>query len=417
MTRLDIQLACKWKSNDDIFQPVGPMRCISSESYICLEQGVPSTQDLNIWQTALLQVYGISTINPVFHRPFQHTGRKAKFTQYHKWWWHQERDTIYKRDNIAGWTIWKTTGGRTRKAQRKYILTFNSTQHLAAGSLVASVQEYNDYVFFQSAGPLISHESNDETTENWALQNFTLPNDGGEHFAQLVREGTATTCGDGSFKNGRSTGGFTSFEGDDLHYQFEGANEVPVHSDDNMAYYGKLGGINGTISVANVICSAFNVTTGKITHGVDNQVTLTNCFGPDKPDTTTPGFNLVKKIRALIRLSGIELVGKKVKAHQDDNKEYDTLDPWAKANIKADKIAKDYLQEIWNKEPIQYKPTQHAGWNVVLNNKVITRKFEKNIILHCTKHNIQQYWLQRFSIPDESARNNIDWYLINNFLF
>ena len=68
--------------------------------------------------------------------------------------------------------------------------------------------------FFQSVRTLLSNESNDETTENWALQIFTLPKDGGEHFAQLVREGMAATCGDGLFKQGRSTGGFTSFEGD-----------------------------------------------------------------------------------------------------------------------------------------------------------------------------------------------------------
>ena len=101
-------------------------------------------------------------------------------------------------------------------------------------------------------------------------------------------------------------------------------------------------------------------------------------------------------------------MGEKVKAHQDDNQEYDTSDLWAKANIKADQIAKDYLQEIMNKEPIKYKPMQHDGWNVILNNKVVKRKFEKNIILHCTKNNIQQYWLRRFSIPAESAQD-IDW--------
>ena len=154
---------------------------------------------------------------------------------------------------------------------------------------------------------------------------------------------------------------FTSFEGDNLQNQFEGVNEVPVHLDDNMAYYGKLGGIDGTISVTKVICKAFNVTSGKVTHGVDNEVALTNCFGPDEPDTSTPGFSLIKKIRALIRSSGTEWVGGKVKAHQDDTQDYDNLDSWAKANIKADKIAKAYLQEIIDKEPAKYKPTKHDG--------------------------------------------------------
>ena len=184
--------------------------------------------------------------------------------------------------------------------------------------------------------------------ENWALQKFTLPEDGGEYFAKLIMEGEATTCGDGSFKHDRSTGGFTSFDEDNLHDQIEGANEVPVHSDDNMAYYGKLGGIDGTISVVNIVCSAFGVTKGTVTHGVDNQAALTNCFGPYEPDTSTPGFGLVKKIRASIRSSGIQWVGKKVKAHQDDTQDYDQLDSWAKANIIANKLAKAHLQNKTN---------------------------------------------------------------------
>ena len=83
--------------------------------------------------------------------------------------------------------------------------------------------------------------------------------------------------------------------------------------------------------------------------------------------------------------------GKKVKAHQDDTQDYDNLDSWAKANIKEDKFAKACLQEIIDKEPAKYKPTKHDGWNIVLNKKVFTRKFEKNIILYCTKDNIRSY--------------------------
>ena len=156
-------------------------------------------------------------MNSVFHRPFRKLGWKATSAQYHKWWWNRESEIIYKRDDIAGWTIWKTTGERTREAQRKFILTPTSTHQVAAGSLVALVTEYDDYIFFQSAGYVLPHELNNKTNENWALQNFTLPEDGGKHFAQLVRDGTATTCGNDSFKRGRSTGGFTSFEGDKLH--------------------------------------------------------------------------------------------------------------------------------------------------------------------------------------------------------
>ena len=148
----------------------------------------------------------------------------------------------------------------------------DNTQHLSINRLVALAKEFVDHVFFQSARTLKANETSNKVDNNWALQKITLLEDGG------IKEGHATTCDDGSFKHGQSTEGFTSFEEDNLQNQFEGANEVPVHLDDNVAYYGELRGIDGTISVRNVICTVFNVMSGKVTHGVDNQVALTNCF-------------------------------------------------------------------------------------------------------------------------------------------
>ena len=73
-----------------------------------------------------------------------------------------------------------------------------------------------------------------------------------------------------------------------------------------MTYYRELGGINGAITVTQRICSLFNIQAGKATHRVNNQAALTNCFGPDKRDASTPGLNLIKKIKLSTQSSTIK---------------------------------------------------------------------------------------------------------------
>ena len=50
----------------------------------------------------------------------------------------------------------------------------------------------------------------------------------------------------------------------------------------------------------------------------------------------------------------------------------------------------------------------HKGWTVQIGNKRITRRFEKQVIYHCTKSTIKKYWCERFDI-DIEHRDSIDW--------
>ena len=111
------------------------------------------------------------------------------------------------------------------------------------------------------------------------------------------------------------TGGFLSFEDDDIQGGIQGATEIPLSEEDSTPYCGKLGGIQVTISATHTICSEHRVTSGIITHGVDNLAALRNCFGEEEPDTTTPCFHMVKRIRTEIKASPFTWIGKKVKAH------------------------------------------------------------------------------------------------------
>ena len=55
------------------------------------------------------------------------------------------------------------------------------------------------------------------------------------------------------------------------------------------------------------------VTLGTITHGVDNNATLRDCFGSEEPDILTPCFHMVKRIQADIKASPFTWIGKKLK--------------------------------------------------------------------------------------------------------
>ena len=147
-------------------------------------------------------------------------------------------------------------------------------------------------------------------------------------------------------KDGRATGGFITFDDNDICNGIQGATEVSLTEEDSTPYSGELGGIQVEISTTHKVCADHGVTSGTITHGVDNNAALANCFSQEEPDTSTPCFHMVKRIRAEIAKSPFTWIGKKFKAHQDNTKNYADLTSWEKANVEADKVAKQHLDRI-----------------------------------------------------------------------
>ena len=195
----------------------------------------------------------------------------------------------------------------------------------------------------------------------------------GSIFVKISKKHEATTCGDGSYKRGQATGGSLSFDKDTMHVGIRVDNELPIDPTDGSAYAGELGGIGGIIAATNVLCRRFQIRKETVTHGVDNDGALSNCFGPYEPTTLTPCFHIVKRVRAEIKKSLIKWVGKKVKAHQDDNEDIKNLDCWAKAYIMADKQAKAHLRRVMRQEILSStKSYQNKEWTAQIGNKQIT---------------------------------------------
>ena len=213
---------------------------------------------------------------------------------------------------------------------------------------IASVLRMDNTAKIISTGTIYTEEPHDNNTKDWAIQYLTLPDNGGAQFAKQVQEHKGQTAGDSSCKDGRATGGFISFTDKDIKGGIKCATEIPLTEDGCTPYSRELGGIQVAIAATHKICDKHGVTTGTVTHGVDNNAALRNCFGQEEPDTSTPCFHMVKRVRAEIKASPFKWIGKKVKAHQDETKDYEQLTSWVKAHVRSNKVAKKHLDQVQN---------------------------------------------------------------------
>ena len=416
-TRSDLQHACgKLLKTAILSNRINDDKTRSGMAYRWPKQGTPTIHDAINWTLAIEETYGVKKEQPIF--PVDLRGRKWKIESHAKqqWVYSQETNVLYRREDKHKWSTWRCSKGRTRRQAH----TFNKTEQFEENLqnvIPASVNKCdNEKVIMISTGryeqtsTTNSRAVNDlEDSSDWLLQRIHIPADGGKKFCEQIKNNEATTCGDGSYKSGKATGGSLSFEKDSMKIGVRIDNEVPIDPEDASAYAGELGGIGGMVVATNALCKKFKVVEGTVTHGVDNDAALSNCFGPYEPTTLTPCFHIVKRIRAAIKMSPIKWIGKKVKAHQDETSNIEQLDCWAKANILADKQAKAHLRRVLrqdNRSSIQQY--ENEGWTVQIGEKRITKKFEKQIIYHCTKEAIKQYWCERFAI-DRDNWDSIDW--------
>ena len=153
---------------------------------------------------------------------------------------------------------------------------------------VASVQQDNFALKLLSTGNIENKTNTENNTIDWGIQYLILPEDGGAWFAEQVKANKSQAAGDGSCKGGWATGGFLLFEDNNIWGGIKGATEIPLSEEDSTPYSGELGGIQVAISMTHKICSDHGVTSGTITHRVDNIADLQNCFGDEEPNTIFP---------------------------------------------------------------------------------------------------------------------------------
>ena len=93
-----------------------------------------------------------------------------------------------------------------------------------------------------------------------------------------------------------------------------------------------------------VVVTHFEITSGGITIGLDGQVALDSILADHTPGKTKD-YDMVVLIKSLIDELPITVQFRWVEGHQDDRHQVADLDVWARLNILANDIAKDYWRE------------------------------------------------------------------------
>jgi len=91
------------------------------------------------------------------------------------------------------------------------------------------------------------------------------------------------------------------------------------------------------------VCRKHDVTMGTLTIGCDNIGALQAISGSRVPNCRWNSYDIICAIKHEMETSTVPWKFKHITGHQDDDKSYEELDEWAKANIWADKEAKAYL--------------------------------------------------------------------------
>ena len=109
-----------------------------------------------------------------------------------------------------------------------------------------------------------------------------------------------------------------------------------------------------------VICTHYKIGSGDITLGLDGQVAL-DSINLEQVPGKTKDYDMVILIQHTIKCLSIKVNFRWVEGHQDEKTHTTELDVWARLNILANDIAKEYWKVNSNNLPISnIKMNQYA---------------------------------------------------------
>jgi len=170
--------------------------------------------------------------------------------------------------------------------------------------------------------------------------------DGGSAITEAIRTGMAIAVSDGSFKDMFGTAALV-IKGEDSDNRVLAVNVTPGDPEDQSSYCSKLSGIFGVVTLVNLICEVFSISSGEITSGCNGIEALKSSFVTSAKydaDLSKADYDLVSAICSALVTSPVSWKYHHVKGHQD-NDGVSTLDRWATLNVEMDNLAKAYWAE------------------------------------------------------------------------
>jgi len=190
-----------------------------------------------------------------------------------------------------------------------------------------------------------------------------------------------------------------------------GMDWCPGIKEEQNSYRSELAGIDGGLSMIAVILKFFDITEGGIEIALDGDSALNSAKASREfLNSFQSSYDLLQDIRNRLTAipEGIKIKWRWVKLHQDD-KGYNKLDWWAKSNIKADKIAKEFCRKCIRNNRI-HKPVQlwYEHFAIRVNGIKESKLNKKNLYSASQKDNILNYWRNHHDFAIANTED-IDW--------
>ena len=375
------------------------IQTISAMAYRWPIQGEPTQEAKQLWRDMLQREFHLDRgqTNPLIYSEGLNTS--AAFVG--RWMFDSHDDTLWEKSTNL-WQQWKPISRRTRTSKRSFRSTTKHTTMSRRHWRIAIVEQTGNVITIHTTHNRAPPEtSNHSRPKPWMDPPPLEPSQRLQDFADSMKNGTAKTVSDGSYKDYITTAAYKALQGTP---SFQSTVITPGRAEDQCAYRGELAGLLGIIMMANMICTYFSITHGKITVGCDNTTALWNSF-EDHPITSKHAQrDILQAIRHALQRSPLHWIPKHVKGHQDDTTT--NLDEWAQGNVDVDKMATECREAVTHIPP--HTRLEGEQWRLLLHGQPIVSKVFSSIEWHCYIPIAKSYWEERGRI-NQGYADHVDW--------
>ena len=331
--------------------------------------------------------------------------------EYSKWALREVTNELLERVE-HGWKIY--TCRTAARPNTNFTRTTRMYATLPVGSKIATVSKtaFANIVLFVSHSDhrtprTVQHEA--PTTlkqaledlpelDKWAVETL-FEKDNGAHVFQAITNGTCRAVSDGSKKealDGKPKHGTSAFSlhGDDPNLMVWGQNRTPGHAEDIDSMRAELGGIEGILTVAEMLVRIYGNHGGKILIGLDAQAAQDPAEKKGDLWIGQAHYDMLMDVHQRLKnLQPIQVGFFHIKGHADKkNKEGRKLTWWEKMNIKMDRRAKAFLRDT---QPLPNQRFTHGGWSFTIKGRRLTKYDKEDIYARIHDEDIQIYWMRK----------------------
>jgi hypothetical protein len=381
-------------------------------------QGQPSKHDWQLWQDALVCIFGLRLPSLAVACPL---GRWHQRWEDWEWFLSDKGDRLIQLQHDSASAKMFVQQEVTKYSSEHDLVHYGSLFQwfplnrvdVSAGEHISILSESREQVYME-ADLVLEHPTISLSDRNcnrfrqataWAFQYGYTEVDNASilEFVRILEHEGAQAVSDGSDKLGKGSAAWilTFFSS-----HLAGGFKVFCPEKSVDSYRCELAGILAILSVVHEAIKIFHLETALVTVACDGEGALERVFDSIRPSSTRDShWDIISLIQQELRaMPTLTLQWLHVKGHQDDDP-FAALDIWARRNILMDRRARECRVVDGTAYPC---PQWHSLWMVTLDGDPLVREVKASIRERCTATRAREYWSNKGklgTIPSEE----VDW--------